>query len=392
MTAATEPAKWALELGASADTNTIPEDSSDGALSMRQLFPPVTSLPLPAGGVAPSRKDMNGVLKLLGDSVWYVQHGGVPTYAAAFDYAPGNMVLYSGSLWLCVAANGPATSNVTAPGNDGAIWQRVPTEREIKAGITIHDLCPDGAAQHNALYGGRDITAMFDSGEYSESVADGSFRGIFPGDFIRKTVTVGGTAYDESVIIGDCDHLYLYGDTPCATHHCAVFPDTPLGNSYMNATNTTEGAYVGSYMYKTTLPPVRNALRAALGASHLVTFRLFLTNAMNAQVASMAGTGLLGAASGAAWADCVAELMGEGQVYGAKQSSGRFDRYDTPRVMAVFQHSPTLRFCTRSGARISPWLRDVSSAAGFASAAGYGIASYRNASDVVGVRPFALLA
>ena len=34
---------------------------------------------------------------------------------------------------------------------------------------------PDGAEAHNAMWGGRDITAAFDAGTVSEHIADGTF-------------------------------------------------------------------------------------------------------------------------------------------------------------------------------------------------------------------------
>lgn len=59
MTALTEPTKWGVTIGSNADYNDIPEtaDASTGALSLTALFPPITQLPLSAGGKAPSRAD-----------------------------------------------------------------------------------------------------------------------------------------------------------------------------------------------------------------------------------------------------------------------------------------------------------------------------------------------
>lgn len=391
MATATEPAKWSMELGASADVSTIPDDSTGGELSMRSLFPAVTSLPLPAGGVAPSRKDMNGVLKLLGDFVWYAQHGGMATYDTGFDYAVGQCVSHSGSLWLCVAANGPSTSNVTAPGNDDTVWQRVPTESEIKSGITIFDLCPDGAAQHNALYRGKDITDMYDSGEYSENVADGSFKGIFPGDFIRKDRVIDGTTHTSPTIIGDCDYMFQFGDTPLARHHCLAFSGGALGTAYMNATNTTAGGFMASYMRTTVVPKLSAALRAAFGDSHILTFREFLTNAVNTSLAAP-NRGWVGQASMSEWADSIAGIFCETMAYGSPNwGAGNYDRYVPPRQVSAFRHSPTLLNTDPDGNRFSWWLRDVCSSAAFAYVGGSGGAYVSYASVVFGVRPFCLI-
>ena len=78
--------------------------------------------------------------------------------------------------------------------------------REFKNKLVIYDLVPDGAEALNAMWGGRDITAAFDAGTVSEHIADGSFKDIFPGDYITKQVTISGTTYNVNWVIADCDY------------------------------------------------------------------------------------------------------------------------------------------------------------------------------------------
>lgn len=120
MAVVTEPTKWTEALGASADANEIPSTSTTGA-SMQSIFPLINALPIPAGGVAPARKDFNGLMKLLGDSIYFLQHGGKFSYDATFDYAVGNIVMYNNVLYMCVTANG-ASSTVVTPGTDKTYW------------------------------------------------------------------------------------------------------------------------------------------------------------------------------------------------------------------------------------------------------------------------------
>ena len=56
------------------------------------------------------------------------------------------------------------------------------------------------------MWGGRDITAAFDAGTVSEHIANGSFKDIFPGDFITKQVTISGTTYNVTWVVADCDY------------------------------------------------------------------------------------------------------------------------------------------------------------------------------------------
>lgn len=111
------------------DKNTIPESTTAGAASWRLGFPPITALPLGAGGVAPDRKDFNAVLYALSASAVFSQAGGIWTYSSTIDYAPPALI-YSDvddTFYICVAANGPSGTTM-APSSDltGAYWQPVP--------------------------------------------------------------------------------------------------------------------------------------------------------------------------------------------------------------------------------------------------------------------------
>ena len=123
--ATTEPQKWAATLGSTADVNTIPATtpSGSGRASFSGLFPPVTQLPLDQGGIAPERGDFNALFKYLGEYIYYAMQGGVYTYVTTYDYTAGNFVLHEGSLYLCIAANGPGSA-IKYP-TDTAYWRRL---------------------------------------------------------------------------------------------------------------------------------------------------------------------------------------------------------------------------------------------------------------------------
>ena len=123
--ATTEPQKWAATLGASADVNAIPATtpSGSGRASFSGLFPPVTQLPLDQGGIAPERGDFNALFKYLGEYIYYAMQGGVYTYVTTYNYTAGNFVLHEGSLYLCIAANGPGSA-IKYP-TDAAYWRQL---------------------------------------------------------------------------------------------------------------------------------------------------------------------------------------------------------------------------------------------------------------------------
>ncbi|MEE3382296.1 MAG: hypothetical protein VZQ96_10730, partial [Succiniclasticum sp.] len=252
---------------------------------------------------------------------------------------------------------------------------------------------PDGAEAHNAMWGGRDITAAFDAGTVSEHIADGSFRDIFPGDYITKNVTVAATAnaaaatYTIKFIIADLDIWLHRGDTSCETHHVAIVPEAPPFSAYMNADNVTTGGYVGSYMNQTVMPAFATGLQNAFGASHLISFRWWEDTTVNTNVPSAGYAGWTGALLGnASWNSYICHLMQEGMVYGQKVWASSGCDECMCGQFAAFRLNSNLIFN-----RNWYWLSDVVSSALFARVYGNGLASADNASSVLGVRPFALL-
>lgn len=123
--ATTEPQKWAATLGSTADVNALPETtpSGSGRASTSGLFPPVTQLPLDQGGIAPERGDFNALFKYLGEYLFYLMQGGMFSYSTDYDYTAGNLVLHEGSLYLCIASNGPGSA-VKYP-TDADYWRQL---------------------------------------------------------------------------------------------------------------------------------------------------------------------------------------------------------------------------------------------------------------------------
>ena len=290
-----------------------------------------------------------------------------------------------------IALSGAATG--TATGFDGSGNITIPVTALASSAIRAqwYAAYPDGAEAHNAMWGGRDITAAFDAGTVSANIANGTFRDIFPGDYITKKVTISGTTYTVNWVVADCDYWINKGDqnNGMETHHVVIVPQTPIFDARMNATNTTEGGYAGSEMYKNVIPACATGIVSAFGASHILTFRDCATNNMNASATSPGLSGWwTGVAQGVAWADMRCNLMSEGMVYGNSiWSSSGDDNCIGLRQMSAFRLSERLINYNRQWW----WLRNVVSSACFASVGGDGDASPFCASDVYGVRPFALL-
>ena len=290
-----------------------------------------------------------------------------------------------------IALSGAATG--TATGFDGSGNITIPVTALSPSAIRAqwYAAYPDGAEAHNAMWGGRDITAAFNNGTVSANIANGTFRDIFPGDYITKQVTISGTAYTVNWVVADCDYWINKGDqgNGMTTHHVAIVPQVPILSANMNATNTTEGGYAGSRMYRETIPACATGIVNAFGSSHILTFRDCATNNMNASATSPGLSGwFTGVAQGVAWADMRCNLMSEGMVYGNSiWSSSGDDNCIGLRQMSAFRLSERLINYNRQWW----WLRNVVSSAHFALVYGLGFAYAHTASSSRGVRPFALL-
>jgi len=115
-----EPSKIPQAWAWNGDINNIPDlDPGNGLASWELGYPIETQTPIAAGGTPPRRQDMNGALNALSNhSLWY-QQGGLWEYDAYTDYEIGNEILENGSLYYCIAANGPG-STVKSPSADTA--------------------------------------------------------------------------------------------------------------------------------------------------------------------------------------------------------------------------------------------------------------------------------
>ena len=264
--------------------------------------------------------------------------------------------------------------------------------REFKSKLNaqnVFESWPDGAEAHNAMWGGRDITAAFDNGTFSANVANGTFRDIFPGDYITKQVTISGKAYTVNWVITDCDYWIDKGDTATTAHHVAIVPQAPIFNANMNNDNVTTGGYAGSRMYRETIPACATGIVNAFGSSHILTFRDYLTRDLNTAAVSSGITTWTGAPNwNGAWLSQQCNLMSEAMVYnGPHCASSALDNSTATRQMSAFRLSERLINYNKA----EYWLRDVVSSARFAYVYGNGNASANSASAVFGVRPFALL-
>ena len=237
----------------------------------------------------------------------------------------------------------------------------------------------DGAESHRRFYRGHDLTAAFESGEFSRNVADGSFRDIFPGDYIIRKIKMPAVAntqpqtYKIKFVVADLgDAIKLYG-ARVAVHHAVIVPSKPIFRCQMDFRDDTSRGYARSYMGSTVLPAFAKELESAFGQSHILTFD-------------------------ADRKSCACRLMTLQMVFGnALPSSGlsysdyaKKDKCLGGEQLAAFRINQQLMNRNNSWY----WLSDICSTTDFAEVTTFGSWSHAQsgrASCMGGVRPFALL-
>ena len=227
----------------------------------------------------------------------------------------------------------------------------------------------EGAGAHNCQYRGKYLGTSVTSEQW-DAIESGQFTGLYIGDYW----TIGGVNWR----IAAFDYYYNTGDTAFTQHHAVIVPDTCLYNAQMNTSRTTAGGYVGSAMYTTNLAQAKSIINSAFGSAHVLSHRIYLTNAATD-----------GHPSAAAWYDSEVDLMNEQMVYGGAifmPIGNGSEAYANHRVdksqLPLFAYEPN-RICNRE----SWWLRDIARDSNFANANWNGIASFSYATDERGVRP-----
>jgi hypothetical protein len=263
------------------------------------------------------------------------------------------------------------------------------------------------AEAHNGIFRGKDLTSYFNSGQMSTDIANGKFDDIYIGDYIIKTVNLPAITYTDKAgtektqaaqtfanakfyIAGINSHLKAGDGSGTTANHVVLISANALQrNVSMNPTNDATGGYTGSDMWRIHMPNWSAAIKAAFAESHVVKYRDWMSNAINATAPSGAGSGWVGASNGWAWADVEVNIPNEQMIYGGRVWGSGFDGGDFPRILPLYALK-----CSYLDDRSWFWLRAVASASYFALAYGHGLASAYGASTSNGnggIRPYFLL-
>ena len=302
--------------------------------------------------------------------------------AGQFVYVRNHSTLSEGLYTAnsAIAANATlSTSNLTAVPNGGGL-------NLLKADIDtldskITDIVANNAGFHNSLFRGKSLGTSVTAAQWA-AIGAGTFDDLFIGDYW----TINGIVWR----IAAFDYWYNCGDSACTTHHVVIVPDANLvaanGSTthWMNATDTTEGAYVGSDFYtgnngNTGKAQCTTKINSAFGAGHILTHREYLQNAVTN-----------GYGSAGAWYGSTLECMNEQMVYGGKVFGDIMHGSNIPASYTICKSQLPLFALAPSFIcnRVSWWLRDVVSASDFADVDSYGRCTCPGAAFAwVGLRP-----
>lgn len=234
--------------------------------------------------------------------------------------------------------------------------------------INNYNLVEDGAGSHNSIYRGKNLGTKI-TNEQLANIKNGTFKDLFVGDYWM----INSVKY----MIADFDYMYNVGDTALKEHHIVVVPERSMYSHVMNDTDTTEGGYVASKMYTEGLNNALEYFKNAFGESHILTYRNILTTSV-----------AKGQSSNWAWQDRQIDIMSEVMLLGQNiWSKSGYDVGCQKSQLNLFKHRHDVIQVERGWF----WLRDVYSDSSFIRMTGHSYTDSSSASDLYGVRPFALI-
>lgn len=169
------------------DKRNIPADTPLGTnqLSYKQGFPPITSIDVDAGGIAPERLDFNAALNLLSTFIYYMQSGNQFVWSNQLDYNAGAFVIGSdNAVYFCIQANGATSPNtVQNPTNSTGYWVKVIDAQ----GVFNINIIADGAVSTAKIANGAVTSAKIADGTIvNADIANITITGA---KLVNKTIT-----------------------------------------------------------------------------------------------------------------------------------------------------------------------------------------------------------
>lgn len=187
------------------------------------------------------------------------------------------------------------------------------------------------ALMNQRVHLGEDITEMFDNGDFSARIADGSFDGLALGQYIQKTITIAGQPHMAKAYLCDANLFYAQNkryamvNTP---HIACVVAFNDLRHAWADSTTSTLSGYSGSSIRSYIQDTITTALQTAFG-NQLLSHSVYLSNATSKENGE--------SVSGAWFNNCYCELLSAAQCCGLNVGN-YYDVGEAYHQLALFQH------------------------------------------------------
>lgn len=258
------------------------------------------------------------------------------------------------------------------------------SESKTRLRDAYYSMIPDGAQTHNNVFRGSNLGTL--NSTHIANIQNGTFRDMFIGDYF----SINGSNY----VIAGINYKKGHGDTISLGNHLVLMPQdwsktptqtlAPNGKDthYMNDTDTTEGGFANTKLYKTYLPQIQQKLESDFG-SHLMQWRGIVSTHVDDS----------GAPDQGEWRDMKVMIPTEVMIYGTtlngnNKNNAWYNVGDDNSQLPIMRMNDTERNFNRGAI----WLRDIHSSAEFARASDPGDTTWTGASTAWnGIRAFFLI-
>ncbi|MXF49848.1 hypothetical protein GR294_25550 [Raoultella sp. Lac2] len=331
MNSSAMPSRLAVVFSANGDKNTIPVNSTtetlaDGLATMDSGFPPLTRIPLAAGGKPPRGEDFNGIFNDSFKRHQWAQAGGSYPYDADFSAAiggyPKGAVLINSSrdgFWQSIVEN-----NLTNPDAGGVGWINYSSGRllNVQTFFSSGNYTPTPGTKSVVVEmvgggGGSDMAPATGAGQVSIVSGGGAgayAKGRFLVNFTSVWVSV-GTGGQGGVVgtpMGSAGVASAFGSlmsAPGGTRGYSAGPANPPFPPQGNvASNGPTGANIIGSPGAPSIPAYANATQSFLGSPGASSFY-----------------------GGGGWVPSFGDPAVDGQAYGSG-ASGSSQRPSSPAV------------------------------------------------------------
>ena len=272
-------------------------------------------------------------------------------------------------------------------------------------GIDLSQVVKVNTLNHNSIFRGADLSAKYKLTQVCDMVGNGDFSDVFIGDYFPVSgsfsvpTVSGGTMtveYSTKLRVAGINTYLMTGASLFDNNHIVVIPDDTLCNVPMNATETTDGGFTGTYVYKQVLPAITRHFTNLVGGltsdnkCRLLKRSVQLTTGVDGSLTSMAGTGLTGASSTSDISTERGLLPSEVEIFGGPLcGSSNLDIGFANRQLPLFRIAP--EFITKQ--RQYYWLSAVADKTRFVFVDADAACSYTaaNHNSNIGIRPILTL-